>query len=90
MRLWRPGGYLRFTLGLRSANLGLTFGNVPIHLGPIFGDFRLVSDETHLSGASLSGNGRFSNKETVFWVSCPEGAFWEAPGRKKKTIQNVL
>ena len=26
VRLWRPGGYLRFTLGLRWANVGLTFG----------------------------------------------------------------
>ena len=40
VRLWRPGGYLRFTLGLRWVYVGSARGNPPSHLGPIFGDFR--------------------------------------------------
>ena len=34
---------------------------------------------------------RFSYQESVFWWSCPERAFWEAPERKvfKKRIPNV-
>ena len=41
VRLWRPGGSLRFTFGLASANVGLTLGNLPSHLGPIFSEFSM-------------------------------------------------
>ena len=91
VRLWRPGGYLRFTFGPRWVYVRSTLGNLPSHPGPIFADFRWIADETQSSKAFLKWNGRFSKiKETAFFGV---GANWSVLGasrEEKERIPNVL